>query len=263
MKTIFVFCIVATFFVCGCAGKPSELHMRDKANATKPVVFPKGTMIGGASKEQASKLAQIFVDSHNIAMQETDEINKSAQAIQGSTQRIEGSTQRIEEANSKIMESSQKNLETAQKALSAIEQLSKNQGTGEITLFYPVGSHQLRKSSLEYERLVNFVDSLSKESKGRKILFVSIGSASAFGPKKFNKKLAERRSEAPKEIIDQYLVNIPHEYFKVYGVGDLYSPKHVPFKEHQRYQNTRIIAIYETDRIPALPEPIEGRLAQK
>ena len=135
-----------------------------------------------------------------------------------------------------------------------IEKTSKDQGTGEITLFYPIGAKQLKEGSLDYTRLVQFVDYLSRESRGRKVLFVSIGSASATGKKQVNLKLAKARSEFPKEIIDKYLVNIPHEFYKVYGVGDQYSPKKVSRKEHGRYQSSRMIAVYETDQVPSLPE---------
>jgi hypothetical protein len=249
--------IIAGSVLIGCAGEYKELRIRDTNGAMKSVVFPKGTLMGSASKEQASQLAQIFVDSHNNAMKETDEIKKSTQTIEGSPQRIEASSQRIEASNQKILDSSQQNLETAQKTLRTIEQLSKRQGTGEITLFYPVGVYQIKAGSLEYERLVNFIDSLSHGSKGRKILFISIGSASAFGSNNLNEKLAKKRSETPKDVIDKYLVNIPHEFFKVYGIGDINSPRNVSMKEHQKYQSTRIIAFYETDQIPSLPEPVK------
>jgi hypothetical protein len=38
----------------------------------------------------------------------------------------------------------------------------------------------------------------------------------------------------------------------VYGLGDLYVPKNVSLQEDQRYQNVRIIAVYDTNQIPAL-----------
>ena len=47
-------------------------------------------------------------------------------------------------------------------------------------------------------------------------------------------------------------VNVPHQFFKVHGIGDVYSPKNVTLTQEQRYQNVRIIAVYETDQIPAL-----------
>jgi hypothetical protein len=79
-----------------------------------------------------------------------------------------------------------------------------------------------------------------------------IGSASATGSMSVNQKLSRERSEAPEPIIDQYLVNVPHQFFKVYGIGDMYSPKHASLQEDQRYQNVRIVAVYDTNQIPAL-----------
>jgi outer membrane protein OmpA-like peptidoglycan-associated protein len=128
-----------------------------------------------------------------------------------------------------------------------LEHLSQQQGTGEITLFFPTGLAALPSSGLQYQRLINFVDYLS-----RKVLFVLIGSASATGSMSVNQKLSRERSEAPEPIIDQYLVNVPHQFFKVYGLGDMYSPKHASLQEDQRYQNVRIIAVYDTNQIPAL-----------
>ena len=57
---------------------------------------------------------------------------------------------------------------------------------------------------------------------------------------------------SPEPIIDQYLVNVPHQFYKVYGLGDLYAPKNVTLQVDQRYQNVRIIAVYDTNQIPAL-----------
>lgn len=253
--------IMLASFLAGCAGETTQLHIKDTAGAAKPVEFPKGTITGAASKEQAITLAQIFVDSHNMAIGELAEIKaqgkrslENEEAINKATQRIENGIQKLDETSRETLKTSKSNLETAQKALRMIEQMSKRHGTGEITVFFPVNASKIEKNSLEYERLVGFADFLSRESRGRKVLLISIGSASAFGDKKVNQKLAQKRSEFPKEIIDKYLINIPHEFFKVYGTGDVYSPKNVAMKEHQRYQHTRIIAFFETEQIPALPE---------
>jgi len=40
----------------------------------------------------------------------------------------------------------------------------------------------------------------------------------------------------------------------VHDIGDVDSPKNVFWTQDQRYQNVRIIAVYETDQIPALRE---------
>jgi hypothetical protein len=79
-----------------------------------------------------------------------------------------------------------------------------------------------------------------------------IGSASATGSMSVNQKLSQERSQAPEPIIDQYLVNVPHQFFKVYGLGDMYAPKNVSLREDEAYQNVRIIAVYDTNQIPAL-----------
>ena len=144
------------------------------------------------------------------------------------------------------------NLQTSQHALQIIEHLSQSQGTGEITLFFATGSATLPTSGLQYDRLINFVDYLSRMSRGRKVLFVMIGSASATGNMSVNQKLSQERAQAPEPAIDQYLVNVPHQFFKVHGIGDVYSPKNVTLTAEQRYQNVRIIAVYETTQIPAL-----------
>lgn len=264
--------VVLLLFVVGCAGESKQVQISDSTGGAvesekgpKTVEFPAGTVFGGASKEQATALARIFVEAHNMAMQQfgkiaaTQESVKETQketqkAIQENQEAMKKSAQGLEESNQKILSLAEKNLETAKKALQSLEQLSQRQGTGEITLFYHIGEGKLSDKSLEYKRLVDFVDFLARESKGRKVLLVSIGSASAVGKRSLNMKLAQARAEYPRPIIDKYLINISHENYKVYGVGDLYSPKGVSKNERDRYQHTRLIAVFETDQIPALPE---------
>ena len=247
--------------IWGCAGDPKMLSIRDTGldpagpeKGMKTVEFPKGTWTGTASTEQAGTLAQAFVNSHNMAMREFDQVKNNQEKMKGSLQNLKESAQRLEESNQKILASAQKNQDTAEKSLMRIEKLSREQGSGEITLFYPTGSGKIAAGSLEHGRLVQFVDYLSRESRGRKVLLVNIGSASATGPQGINMKLAKARSEFPLQVIDKYLVNVPHEYYKVYGLGDLYSPKKATKKEHLRYQHNRLIAVYETDQVPAVPE---------
>jgi len=40
--------------------------------------------------------------------------------------------------------------------------------------------------------------------------------------------------------------------YKVYGLGEMYAQRNVSLQEDQRYQNVRIIAVYETNQIPSL-----------
>jgi hypothetical protein len=257
----FAWLLLGMVFVWGCAGEPKLLPMRDTSldpagpeKGMKTVEFPKGTWTGTASTEQAGTLAQSFVNSHNMAMREFDQVKDNQEKMKGSLQGLKESAQKLEESNQKLLASAQKNQDSAEKSLMRIEKMSKEQGSGEITLFYPTGSGKIAEGSLEHSRLVRFVDYLSRESRGRKVIFVNIGSASATGNKRTNMKLAKARSEFPLQAIDKYLVNVPHEYYKVYGVGDLYSPKKVTRKEHLRYQHNRLIAVYETDQVPAIPE---------
>ncbi|MBI5373808.1 MAG: hypothetical protein HZA77_00120 [Candidatus Schekmanbacteria bacterium] len=243
--------LLTVCLIIGCAGQPKDLQMVDTTGGgTRTITFPNGTIIGGASKGQASKLAQIFVDSHNMGMEELE-------SLKTSNQKIKDSTQRIEESNKKTLETTNKNFETAQKALGIIEQLSKKQGTGEITIFFPIRECTIEDKSFEYERLVNFTDYLARESAGRKVLLVSIGSASATGDSKLNQFLSKKRSEFPIDIVDKYLINVSHEFYKIFSIGDTYSPKNATMDEHQRYQHVRVIAFYETDDLTQLPEEIK------
>ena len=267
--------IIVLFVLFGCGGEVKQLQIRDTgispsepSKGMKAVEFPKGNWTGGASTEQASSLADIFVNSHNMAMAEFSKLLDSQESIKAaqellkgptlrieeSTQQLKETTQQLKETNQQILEMAQRHQKTAQMTLQKIEDLSRNQGTGQITLFYPVGVSKLKATSVDFDRLVRFIDFLSRECKGRKILFVSLGSASAFGPQKVNRKLAKERAEFPQGPIDKYLVNTPHEYYKVYGTGDLYSPKGISKKEHERYQHTRLIALYDMDQIPKLPD---------
>ncbi len=305
---------MACVFVSGCAGKVTQVRLKDKSGAAKEMTFPKGTLFGGMSKDQAAAIAQISADSHNLAMEQMQELNATVgntdrtvskidgatrmmdgqlrkidetgrkieastskietttqklegdvKKVQEVTQKIEGTTQKIDGNTLKILDTGEKNYDATKLVIQALEKLSKKQGTGEVTIFFPVGSSDIPKGSLEYQRLVNFADFLSKESHGRKIIFVSVGSASAFGPKQINEDLAKRRAESPLKVLEQYLVNIPHEFFKVYGTGDEYSPKDVAMDVHQRYQHSRVIAVYESSQIPETPGEVkkEIKLSQK
>ena len=130
--------------------------------------------------------------------------------------------------------------------------MPRNQGSGEITLFFNTGSSTIRRGSLEYERLIRFVDYLSRESRGRKLHFMLVGSASATGSRKVNERLSMARAKSPMDVIDKYLVNIPHEYYTINGVGDMYSPRGVSGKVHGRYQNVRIIAAFDEEDFSSL-----------
>src|SRR5262252_7575471 len=166
--------VIMTAVFWACAQPPPQQLVVQQPDEQKPqtITFPNGTRFGGASGSQASTLAQLVVDSNNNNM-------KDYEQLQGTES---------------------KNLQTSQQALDMLEQLSDQQGTGQITLFFPTGSATLPSSGLQYDRLVNFLDYLSRDSRGRKVIFVMIGSASATGNMSINQKLSQERSEAPEPI---------------------------------------------------------------
>lgn len=161
---------------------------------------------------------------------------------------IKATGRQILESARQTQETVLQTQETARRSLAVLEELSRRHGTGEITVFFPVAGATL--SAVERDRLVRFADFAAREARGRKLLLVSLGSASAFGDQKVNQRLAERRSAVPVDVMDKYLINVPHEFHKVYGTGDLYSPKGVKLKEHQRYQHARVIAVFASEQLP-------------
>ncbi|MES2951201.1 MAG: hypothetical protein V4858_21925 [Pseudomonadota bacterium] len=153
-----------------------------------------------------------------------------------------------------IKTTGQTSLQTAQRSLQVVEDMAKSQGTGEISVFFSNGSARLERGALEHDRLVRFADFLARESRGRKVILLSIGSASGYGKQKVNLDLAKKRSEVPLDIMDKYLVNVPHEFHTVSSNGDLNSPKDVKMKEHQRYQHTRVIAVFDKEQAVSLSQ---------
>jgi outer membrane protein OmpA-like peptidoglycan-associated protein len=204
--------------LAGCAGQPQTYDLQGGQSVT----VPKGTMLGGASAGQTTALAQEIADSNNNAMTQFG----------------------------KVENTQNKELQTSQAALAKLEQISAEQGTGQITLFFAEGSATL--DQFQYQRLVSFLDRIQFESRGRKVILVSIGSASAVGSATVNQKLSVERSQAPLPIVSQYLVNTPHQFFKVSAVGDMYAPKNAPMSVEKRYQSVRIIAAYDAAQVGKL-----------
>src|SRR4029450_1300697 len=147
----------------GCAGQPQQYSMQQPdEQRPQSVTFPNGTVFGGASRQQASPLAQLIVDSNNNNMKDYEQLEGTAS----------------------------KNLQTSQHALQMLEHMSQQQGTGEITLFFAPGAATLPSSGLQYQRLINFADYLSRMSRGRKVLFVMIGSQSTTGSIRLSRRLS-------------------------------------------------------------------------
>jgi len=214
--------VAATMLLAACAGQPETFTV----NPSQPVTVPKGTVTGGASVGDANALAQMIVDGNNNAMTQFDKLGGDMSRMQATD------TQE---------------LQASQQALAQLEQLSDEQGSGQVTLFFAEGSARLDQD--QQQRLIRFLDYLSRESRGRTVILVSVGSASAVGSAACNRKLSGERSQSPLPIIEQYLVNTPHQFYKVSAVGDMYAPKNAPMAVEQRYQNVRIVAAYNKSQL--------------
>jgi len=223
--------IITAALLGGCATQPEVVTIQQPGAPPQQVTMPKSTFTGAASGAQADALAKEIVDANNSTMAQFDQVDGRMDRLQAT---------------------SGKDLQTAQEALAKLEQLSNEQGSGQITLFFKTGSVEI--DPFQNQRLVNFLDYLSRDSRGRTVILVSIGSASATGSAQINKKLSIERSQAPLPVINQYLVNVPHKFYKVTGIGDMYAPKNAPLQVEERYQSVRIIAVYTTGDLPSMPK---------
>src|SRR5271167_486019 len=211
--------VASVLLLAACAGQSENYTI----NPGQTVTVPKGTATGAASVGDANALAQMIVDSNNNAMAGFDRVNGNLAQLQ-------------------VTET--KELQDSQDALAKLVQLSNQQGSGAVTLFFAEGSATLNQE--QQQRLIRFLDYLSRASQGRTVILVSVGSASAVGPAAVNRRLSLERAQAPVDTIQQYLVNTPHTFYKVSAVGDMYAPKNASQLVDQRYQNVRIVAAYST-----------------
>ena len=209
---------VAALALTACAGESRTYDVGDQK-----VTMPEGTVTGAASHGNANALAEMIVASNNNAMQRFDTVHAAQQ----------------------------EQLKASQEALAKLEELSSQQGSGQLTLFFKTGSAQLAQD--QQQRLIRFLDYISVKANGRPVILVSIGGASSDGSAATNRKLSEARSQSPLGTIDQYLVHTPHRFYKVSGVGDMYAPKDAPADVDQRYQNVRLIAAYDEKRLAGVP----------
>lgn len=235
MKRTLTAAVVAAV-LASCAGQP-QTYTLDTGSERETVTVPNGTMTGAASVDDANALAKEIADSNNAAMAQFSRMGGQMSAVQGQM--------------SDLQSTENKELAASQAALEKLEGLSAQQGTGSITLFFAEGSAHL--DQFQNDRLVNFLDYLARASRGRKVILVSIGNASAVGPAGVNHRLSMQRSEVPLPVVDQYLVDIPHQFYNVIALGDMYAPKHAPMEIEKRYQNVRIIAAYDTAQLAGIP----------
>lgn len=183
----------ATLLIMALFCGPKALIAEPQVSSSDRVILdrigmPKGTFWGSASEGQARKLA------HLLSKYRIMEILSHRE-----------SAQKMDENKGLIRQ----NLITSEAILHLIEETSKHQGSGEITLFFKIGRDTFPKNGPEYHRLVRFMDYLIRESRGRTLFFISIGKASTLGNEEENLALSTRRAHFPKTFIDHYLVNTP------------------------------------------------------
>ena len=187
--------------------------------------MPEGTLLGHASEEQAQRLATLLCQYHARTMEALEEMETAnpTLAIARTSAKLRATTERI---------------------LSIIEQTSKSQGSGEITLFFESGQDNFSLQGPEGRRLIHFMDYLARENRDRTLFFISIGKASSPGSRKDNLALSQRRANFPKAIIDHYLINTPHAFYDIIGMGEPESTEGNAPEIHARHQHTRLIAFY-------------------
>ena len=229
MKTLHTLAAAAAAVavLASCGGQPQTYGMQTPSGPPEVVTVPKGTVTGAASVGDAAALAKMVQDSNNNVMTAYDRVNGKMGDLQATEN---------------------KDLQTSEQALQKLEALSNQQGSGQITLFFAEGSATLNAE--QSQRLVGFLDYISRDAHGRKVIIVAVGSASTVGNAAVNKRLSIERGQAPVPMIEQYLVNIPHQVFKVSGVGDMYAPKRASAQVDARYQSVQIIAAYDAADLP-------------
>lgn len=136
----------------------------------------------------------------------------------------------------------------SQAALDELLALARQQGTGEITLFFPPASSTLLPD--ERDRLVAFLDRLVFEAHGRPLLFVSLGAATEWRKPAHTQRLSQARAEAPRALVAQHLVNTPHRWLRREGLGDAIAPTGAGGRA---WHHVRLIAVYDEGALPPLP----------
>lgn len=251
---IIVILVVICVALVGCVG-PKKYAMKsipadsygDRVDTTE-ALLEEGHFMGYSASRQEASLAEMIVATNNNAVQEFAKL----ETLEVKDLKVDEETLALAKEGKDIAAKNLQNTEASLALLRSFEALSKLQGTGEITLFFAQDASSISRGSENHQRLVQFMDYISTRSHGRKVKFLLVGSASATGNAKHNLKLSEKRANAPVDTIGTYLVNLPHEILKVYGVGDTLSPKDA--KGAKKYQNVRVIAVYEESQAPQLPE---------
>ena len=215
------------------------------------MTVPKSTLTGQASGAQADTLMKTEVQSNNLAQQQFAKVEAQQAAQAKLTQQTLADLDKMSGQLTSVQSTDHQDYQAVEKTLQQLSTIANLQGTGQVTLFFKSGSAEL--DQFQQNRLITFLDYLGRDSRGRTITLVTIGSASAVGNATFNKKLSLERTDVALPVIGQYLVNTPHKLYKVAGVGDMFAPKDASLQVEHRYQSVRVIAVYNTGDLPTVP----------
>ena len=203
------------------------------SSTTKSIYLPNGRIISDPSDMHVSELAHLMVESCDMATYALREYLKQGNSKNGKESQV-------------LLKMYKKNELTAQKVFGMLRLKSHEAGPGYINILFPEGKGVLFHNSYEYQRLTRFLDYVSRESHGRKVVLVLVGTAPASLAESSNGSgvLARRRVEASIKIIDRYLANIPHVFFKAYCTGDIYNQS-TYMDETIGTQNVYVVAVYD------------------
>ena len=197
--------------------------------STQAMRLPGGTAVSNLSRKSIPELGRLMAESCEMAMESMKTHGSQMGQAQSET----------------FLDKYTRNMKTAAQIYGLIQKKAKEIGPGFISVQFPEGTGQLYTNSFEYERLIVFLRYISRDSHGRKVDFVLVGteptvlsgSASGIGI------LAEKRVASVEEIINRNLANIPHHFYRVYCNGDILNPANV--KKAIPPRNVYIAAIYE------------------
>ena len=184
----------AALLLGGCAGQTETVSMQQPGGPPQQMTIPKATMTGAASGAQADALAQAIVDANNNTMKQFD---------------AEGG--RLD----KLQAAENKDYQTAQQTLSRLEQLSNEQGTGQITLFFKSGSIELdtlvlgQRAHGRVSEDLQHRDGSARGSSGRRAVRVD-GGTDARGCREIQGNAQE---------VSEPACGQPHQVLKPGGVG--------------------------------------------
>jgi outer membrane protein OmpA-like peptidoglycan-associated protein len=248
MKTQVALLVVVAFvgglLLSGCATEPQHLSMQQPNGERQAMTVPESTWTGTASGEQTHSVASLVVDTNNNTQQRFDQMAGDMDKIRASG---DENVKMNRDTMTKLDQLSDAHDANKKETLARLDDMSKKQGSGSITLFFKTGSAKLDRAQVM--RLVRFCDFLAHENHGRKVILVSVGQASSPGSEEYNQKLSEQRSQAPLPVMDKYLVNIPHDFYKVAGNGEAQAPEEATSDVNARYQAVRVIAVYDTSEL--------------